>query len=37
MGSCDADRFAPHQGTEFLTRLGEVISRTLQAVSLPGI
>ncbi|MBT2970249.1 MAG: hypothetical protein B6D72_17285 [gamma proteobacterium symbiont of Ctena orbiculata] len=37
IGSCDADRFAPHQGTEFLTRLGEVISRTLQAVSLPGI
>ncbi|MEW8507322.1 MAG: DUF484 family protein [Candidatus Thiodiazotropha sp.] len=37
IGSCDADRFAPHQGTEFLTRLGEVISRTLSAVSLPGI
>ncbi|MES9848487.1 MAG: DUF484 family protein, partial [Candidatus Thiodiazotropha sp.] len=37
IGSCDADRFAPHHGTEFLTRLGEIISRTLQAVSLPGI
>jgi uncharacterized protein YigA (DUF484 family) len=37
IGSLDADRFAPHHGTEFLTRLGEVISRTLQAVSLPGI
>jgi hypothetical protein len=37
IGSCDADRFTPHQGTDFLTRLGEIISRTLQAVSLPGI
>ncbi|MGD8913536.1 MAG: DUF484 family protein [Candidatus Thiodiazotropha sp.] len=37
IGSCDKDRFAPHHGTEFLTRLGEIISRTLQAVSLPGI
>jgi uncharacterized protein YigA (DUF484 family) len=37
IGSCDPQRFAPDQGTEFLTRLGEIISRTLQAVSLPGI
>lgn len=37
IGSCEPDRFAPHHGTEFLTRLGEIISRTLQAVSLPGI
>jgi uncharacterized protein YigA (DUF484 family) len=37
IGSVDPDRFAPHHGTEFLTRLGEIISRTLQAVSLPGI
>jgi uncharacterized protein YigA (DUF484 family) len=37
IGSCDTDRFAPHHGTEFLTRLGEIISRTLKAVSLPGI
>jgi uncharacterized protein YigA (DUF484 family) len=37
IGSVDPKRFAPHQGTEFLTRLGEIISRTLQAVSLPGI
>jgi uncharacterized protein YigA (DUF484 family) len=37
IGSCDPDRFAPDHGTEFLTRLGEIISRTLQAVSLPGI
>ncbi|MGD8909794.1 MAG: DUF484 family protein, partial [Chromatiales bacterium] len=37
IGSADPKRFAPHHGTEFLTRLGEIISRTLQAVSLPGI
>ncbi len=37
IGSCDPQRFAPDHGTEFLTRLGEIISRTLQAVSLPGI
>jgi uncharacterized protein YigA (DUF484 family) len=37
IGSCEPDRFAPDHGTEFLTRLGEIISRTLQAVSLPGI
>ncbi|MCU7917741.1 MAG: DUF484 family protein [Candidatus Thiodiazotropha sp. (ex Epidulcina cf. delphinae)] len=37
IGSCDPKRFAPHHGTDFLTRLGEIISRTLQAVSLPGI
>lgn len=37
IGSNDPERFAAHQGTEFLTRLGELISRTLQVVSLPGI
>ncbi len=37
IGSRDPKRFAPQQGTEFLTRLGEVISRTLQVVSLPGV
>ena len=37
IGSVDPKRFAPHHGTEFLSRLGEIISRTLQAVSLPGI
>ncbi|MCG7957540.1 MAG: DUF484 family protein, partial [Candidatus Thiodiazotropha taylori] len=37
IGSCDPERFAPDHGTEFLTRLGQIISRTLQAVSLPGI
>ncbi|EGV50304.1 hypothetical protein QQ73_13195 [Candidatus Endoriftia persephone str. Guaymas] len=37
IGSRDADRFAPHHGTDFLARLGDVIGRTLQAVSLPGL
>ncbi len=37
IGSRDPQRFVPHHGTEFLTRLGEIISRTLKAVSLPGI
>ncbi|MEJ2611023.1 MAG: DUF484 family protein [Candidatus Thiodiazotropha sp.] len=37
IGSCDAERFAPDHGTDFLSRLGEIISRTLQSVSLPGI
>jgi uncharacterized protein YigA (DUF484 family) len=37
IGSRDPRRFAPQQGTEFLTRLGEVISHTLKAVSLPGL
>jgi len=37
IGSRDAKRFTPHQSTEFLTRLGEIISHTLQAVSLPGV
>lgn len=37
IGSVDPKRFGPHHGTEFLTHLGEIISRTLQAVSLPGI
>ena len=37
IGSVDPERFSPHHGTEFLSRLGEIIGRTLQAVSLPGI
>jgi uncharacterized protein YigA (DUF484 family) len=37
IGSHDPLRFVPDQGTDFLTRLGEIISRTLQAVSLPGL
>jgi len=37
IGSRDPQRFTPNQSTDFLTQLGEIISRTLQAVSLPGI
>lgn len=37
IGSQDRNRFVPQHGTEFLTRLGEIISRTLQVVSLPGV
>lgn len=37
IGSRDPQRFTPKQSTDFLTKLGEIISRTLQAVSLPGI
>jgi len=37
IGSRDPMRFAPQQSTEFLTRLGEIISHTLKAVSLPGL
>jgi len=37
VGSNDAARFHPDMGTEFLLRLAEVVSRKLQAVSLPGV
>jgi uncharacterized protein YigA (DUF484 family) len=37
IGSRDPKRFRPQQGTDFLTRLGEIISHTLKAVSLPGL
>jgi uncharacterized protein YigA (DUF484 family) len=37
IGSRDPRRFLPDQGTEFLSRLGEIISHTLKAVTLPGI
>ena len=37
IGSRDPKRFVPHHGTEFLTQLGEIIGRTLKAVSLPGV
>ncbi|MET0027117.1 MAG: DUF484 family protein [Candidatus Thiodiazotropha sp.] len=37
IGSRDPHRFAADHGTEFLSRLGQIISRTLQAVSLPGL
>ncbi len=37
VGSSDKRRFHPEMGTEFLVRLAEVVSRKLQAVSLPGV
>ncbi len=37
VGSSDPERFRPDMGTEFLRRLAEVVSRKLQAVSLPGV
>lgn len=37
IGSIDAKRFSPNHGTDYLSRLGEIISKTLQVVSLPGI
>ena len=37
VGSSDPERFRPDMGTEFLLRLAEVVSRKLQAVSLPGV
>ena len=36
VGSRDESRFHARKGTQFLTRLGEVVSRTLQVVSVPG-
>lgn len=36
IGSRDADRFHPGKGTDFLRRLGEVVSRTLQVMTEPG-
>jgi uncharacterized protein YigA (DUF484 family) len=37
IGSRNAERFHPTKGTEFLVRLGEVVSRTLEVVSVPGV
>ena len=37
IGSRSEDRFAPGKGTLFLGRLGEMVSRSLQMVSLPGV
>ena len=37
IGSRDKARFTPNKGTDFLVRLGEVVSRTLEVVSLPGV
>lgn len=36
IGSYDNDRFHPGMGTEYLTRLGEIVSKTLEVVSEPG-
>jgi uncharacterized protein YigA (DUF484 family) len=36
IGSLSADRFHPGMGTEYLTRLGEIVSKTLEVVSEPG-
>jgi uncharacterized protein len=36
IGSGDPQRFHPHMGTELLVRLGEIVVRKLQVVSLPG-
>ncbi len=36
IGSRDTDRFHAGKGTHFLARLGEIVSRTLQVVSVPG-
>lgn len=37
IGSRNADRFHPAKGTAFLVRLGDVVSRTLEVVSVPGV
>ena len=36
IGSADARRFQPNLGTDYLTRLGEIVSKTLEVVSEPG-
>jgi len=36
-GSYSEDRFHPGMGTEYLTRLGEIVSKTLEVVSEPGV
>lgn len=36
IGSADPERFNPGKGLEFLIRLGDIISHSLQAVSTPG-
>jgi uncharacterized protein YigA (DUF484 family) len=37
IGSTEPGRFHPDMGTDFLVRLTEIVSRKLQAVSLPGV
>ena len=36
-GSLNPDRFDSDMGTEYLTRLGQIVSKTLEVVSEPGI
>ncbi len=36
IGSQNKDRFHPGMGTDYLTRLGEIVSKTLEVVSEPG-
>jgi uncharacterized protein YigA (DUF484 family) len=36
IGSADRQRFHPGMGTDFLSRLGEIVAMKLQAVTLPG-
>jgi len=36
IGSHNAQRFHPGMGTDYLTRLGEIVSKTLEVVSEPG-
>ncbi|MCB1857451.1 MAG: DUF484 family protein [Gammaproteobacteria bacterium] len=36
-GSYNKDRFHPDMGTEYLTRLGEIVSKSLEVVSEPGL
>jgi hypothetical protein len=37
IGSRDASRFHSGKGTEFLRRLGDVVGRTLQVMTEPGV
>jgi uncharacterized protein YigA (DUF484 family) len=37
IGSRDQDRFHEGKSTDFLVRLGELVSRALRVVSLPGV
>ncbi len=36
-GSYNGQRFHPEMGTEYLTRLGEIVSKSLEVVSEPGL
>lgn len=36
IGSPDAERYHPEMGTDYLSRLGEIVSKTLEVLSEPG-